>query len=461
MASMQWLILIGGALTPYHVANARRPSRGRWTTVTSFFDAWITTELAFHWAALIVAWAIGLIVLEGDAVATVPGAVGIVLMLVGAAGYVGLGIEGLRTGDQMRAALAPLRPTSPLTRFPRSHVAVPYLMQHRHNVRRVRDIVFARVAGRELKLDLTLHTETRPGKGHPVVLQIHGGAWIIGDKRQQGQPLLNHLAAQGWVCVNANYRLSPAATFPDHLIDCKLALAWIRDHVADYGGDPGFVCVTGQSAGGHLAALVGLTANHPRYQPGFEHVDTSVRAVVSMYGVYDLTNRLGTWRPEFQRRVLEPWVIKAFLDDEPGLFAEASPIDHVHAGAPPFLVVHGDRDNLVPVDDARLFVERLRAVSPSAVAYAELKGAQHAFELFPSFRAAHVTEGAEQFLQTVVERAQRPRAQSPPPDRHPSLTAPAHLPARLAPAAPWPGAQAPGWTTGWDTSPAAPARTTD
>jgi acetyl esterase/lipase len=412
---MEWLILIGGALSVYHVGNAHRPSRGRWTFATSFFDAWITTELAFHWAVFIALWTLGLFVTEGDAVGTVPGAIGVVLLLVATAGEVGLGIEGLRTRDQMHEALAPLRPTSPIAPFPRSHVVVPFLMQHRRNVRRVRNITFARVAGKELKLDLTLHDEVRPGKRHPVVLQIHGGAWVIGDKRQQGQPLLNHLASQGWVCVNANYRLSPAATFPDHLVDCKRALAWIREHVADYGGDPAFVCVTGQSAGGHLASLMGLTANVTRYQPGFEHVDTSVRAVVSMYGVYDLTNRLGTWRPEVHKWVLEPWVVKAFLDDEPGRFAEASPIDHVHAGAPPFLVVHGDRDNLVPVDDTRLFVEHLRTVSAAPVVYAELKGAHHAFELFPSPRAAHVTESTEQFLQTVYERSHWQQQQPAPP----------------------------------------------
>ena len=439
---MPWLILIGGWLSVYHVGNAHRPSRGRWTTVTSFFDAWITTELSFHWAVLIVLWAIGLFVTEGDAVATVPGGIGVALLAVAAAGHIGLGIEGMRARDQMDQALAPLQPTSPAGRFPRWHVAVPFLMQHRRNVRRVRNITFARVAGRELKLDLTLHAETRPGKRHPVILQIHGGAWVLGGKRQQGQPLLNHLASQGWVCVNANYRLSPAATFPDHLVDCKRALAWIRDHVADYGGDPSFVCVTGQSAGGHLASLVGLTANQPRYQPGFERVDTSVRAVVSMYGVYDLTNRLGTWKPDFHRRVLEPWVIKAFLDQEPARFVEASPIDHVHPAAPPFLVVHGDRDNLVPIDDTRLFVDRLRTVSRTAVLYAELKGAHHAFELFPSFRAAHVTEGTEQFLQTVHERSQH--QWSPPPDVPPSLPAPAQPALRVGAPARWPSAQASG-----------------
>ena len=102
------------------------------------------------------------------------------------------------------------------------------------------------------------------------------------DDRQEapaGLPLMYHLAARGWVCVAANYRLSPRATFPDHLIDVKRALAWIKRHGAEYGADPDFVVVTGGSAGGHLAALVALTANDPEYQPGFEDVDTTVQAL--------------------------------------------------------------------------------------------------------------------------------------------------------------------------------------
>ncbi len=106
----------------------------------------------------------------------------------------------------------------------------------------------------------------RPGA--PVLLQIHGGAWVIGNKDQQGMPLMYHLADKGWVCVAINYRLSPRATWPDHLVDCKRALAWIREHIAEYGGDPDYVVVTGGSAGGHLTAMMGLTANDPAYQPG-------------------------------------------------------------------------------------------------------------------------------------------------------------------------------------------------
>ena len=111
-----------------------------------------------------------------------------------------------------------------------------------------------------------------------MLLQIHGGAWVIGNKRQQALPLMHHLAAHGWVCVAANYRLSPRATFPDHLIDVKLALGWIHEHIDSYGGDPEFVAITGGSAGGHLASLAALTANHPEYQPGFEPAETSVKS---------------------------------------------------------------------------------------------------------------------------------------------------------------------------------------
>ena len=84
------------------------------------------------------------------------------------------------------------------------------------------------------------------------------------NKHEQALPLMNHLAARGWVCVAANYRLSPRATFPDHLIDLKRALAWIREHIAEFGGDPGFVAATGGSAGGHLSSLLSLTAGATR-----------------------------------------------------------------------------------------------------------------------------------------------------------------------------------------------------
>ena len=120
-----------------------------------------------------------------------------------------------------------------------------------------------------------------------MLLQVPGGAWTIGMRRPQAYPLLSHLAERGWVCVSIDYRVSPRHTWPDHIVDVKRALAWIKEHIAEYGGDPDFVAITGGSAGGHLCALAALTPDDPQYQPGFEDADTSVVAAVPIYGRYD------------------------------------------------------------------------------------------------------------------------------------------------------------------------------
>ena len=101
-----------------------------------------------------------------------------------------------------------------------------------------------------------------------MLVYIHGGAWVIGDKREQGIPMMHELVQRGWVCVAINYRLSPRATWPDHIVDCKRAVAWVRGHIAEYGGDPGFIAVSGGSAGGHLSSLLALTPDEPEWQPG-------------------------------------------------------------------------------------------------------------------------------------------------------------------------------------------------
>ncbi len=283
----------------------------------------------------------------------------------------------------------------------------------RAEVECVRDIPFDRQRGLNLKLDVYRH-RSMPS-GCPVLLQIHGGGWMIGDKREQGLPLINRLAANGWVCINANYRLSPHATFPEHLIDCKKALAWIREHVAKYGGDPNFVVVTGGSAGGHLAALIALTANDPDYQPGFEEVDTSVAAAVPMYGVYDWTDRFGFWRNPGLANVLESRILKGSKEEIAERYSEGSPMDRLHADRPPFMVVHGDHDSLVPVAEARRFVEMARDSGSAEVVYAEIPGAQHAFDLFLSLRERRVSAAVERYLAVILSRylAERRPLQEP------------------------------------------------
>jgi acetyl esterase/lipase len=228
---------------------------------------------------------------------------------------------------------------------------------------------------------------------------VHGGAWVIGTKDQQGRPLMLEMARRGWVCVAPNYRLSPRATWPDHIVDVKRAVAWIRDNVAEYGGDPRFVVVTGGSAGGHLAALAALTPNEPEFQPGFEDVDTSLQGCVPYYGVYDLENETGTRSAKQRHDTLMTRLVMKTRDPE--TFRKASPVARVHADAPPFFVIHGRNDTLVPVQEARLLVERLRATTQSTVLYLELPGTQHAFDVFPSVRSDGVVRAVARFLEAL------------------------------------------------------------
>lgn len=233
----------------------------------------------------------------------------------------------------------------------------------------------------------------------PVLLQVHGGAWTIGRKDNQGQPLVYRMAAKGWICVTINYRLAPRDPFPAQIIDVKSAIAWIKEHIAHYGGDPDYLAITGGSAGGHLASLAALTPGDPAFQPGFEDVDTSVQAAVPFYGVYDFAGASGLRTAEMMRDLfLAGRVMQVPFAEKPEVFAAASPIERITENAPDFFVLHGTNDTLVDVGQARAFVQRLRSVSTHRVAYAELPGAQHAFDVLNSIRSAHAVRAVDRFL---------------------------------------------------------------
>jgi acetyl esterase/lipase len=234
----------------------------------------------------------------------------------------------------------------------------------------------------------------------PVLLQVPGGAWMIGWRRPQAYPLMGHLVSRGWVCVSMNYRVAPVHTWPDHIVDVKRALAWVKENIAAYGGDPNFVAISGGSAGGHLSALAALTPNDPKFQPGFEDADTSVVAAVPFYGRYDWYSTQDPGRAEFVE-ILERLVVKRKLSTHRSTYLDASPLRYVRADAPPFFVLHGTDDSLIPVVEAREFVEELRSVSKSPVAYAELPYAQHAFDIFGSPRADKAADAVARFLSWV------------------------------------------------------------
>jgi acetyl esterase/lipase len=246
-------------------------------------------------------------------------------------------------------------------------------------------------------LDIWRRPDLDRGGRAPVLLQVPGGAWMVGNKRGQAHPLMSHLAELGWICVAINYRLSPRSTWPDHIVDVKRALAWTKEHIAEYGGDPNWIAITGGSAGGHLSSLAALTPNDPRFQPGFEEADTRVQAAVPFYGVYDFTRSDNSMNPLMVPMVAKN-VFKLSRTEIAEPFRVASPITHVSEDAPPFFVLHGTNDSLVPVEQARAFTARLREVSRQPVVYAELPYAQHAFDSFGSARAAHAAVAVEQFL---------------------------------------------------------------
>lgn len=402
MASWIYLAvsLVGAGLT----LSAFLRARGLWVfSFPYFMAAWLTGELPLHHIAWQAA-ATGAFAAVG-AFAEWPGRVGLAISCASWTGLLVLYLRALRLPDRQRDELAaqglPVEGgVSPL------QVLRPFRMR-RPGVERISDVAYGPSmpgdrGGRNL---LDVIRPVAPGERRPVLLQVHGGAWMVGRKEQQGQPLMHEMASRGWVCVAINYRLSPQATFPDPVVDVKRALEWIRRYIPAFGGDPDFVGVTGGSAGGHLAALAALTPGEPLFQPGFERADTRVAACVPFYGVYDFLDRAGL-RGRFSSMTpfLARTVMKCGPGERPELWEAASPIAHVSDAAPPFLVVQGTHDSLVFREEARAFVTALREKSREPVHYLEIPGAQHAFELFHSPRSAWAVRTAATFLEQVHAR---------------------------------------------------------
>lgn len=398
-----WWLLVFAVLGALLVVNAARPLTGPIMLLPSWLLAFLTTDLAFFHIGLQVIVAAAFI--WGGALETLPGKLALVLMLASTVWLIVLWLPSLHaarvtrnTAEQLELDATPAVPRGLLWKpFARSHQGVQV----------TRGIEFFRAAGRVLELDV-YRPETN-AEGRPALVYLHGGGWVMGDKRDQGLPLCNHLATLGWVCVNANYRLSPAATHPDQVVDAKAAIAWLRANAEEYGVDPGFVAIAGGSAGGHIAAMTALTPGERILQPGFEDDDSSIQAAVTFYGVYDLTNRLGSHNPEFLTDYIGPLVVKAFPETELERFQAASPLDQVDKVTMPWLILQGDRDTLTPVADARAFAEQLASASKHPVGYAEFPGAQHAFDIYYSHRAIAAVELASRFLVTSHRRAANAR----------------------------------------------------
>jgi len=381
-----------------------------WAMVPWFFSGWLTGELAFIHVIWQLPLTIAVALLGG--LDTDNGRLGLLLFSVSWLGLLQLHRQSMDAGRVLDDALRDALGENYRGDIPQGRQGVlrdgidsgdwlrPFRMQ-RDGIKVHRNIPYGDAGKRNL-LDVYEPATPREG-GFPVLLQVHGGGWMIGEKQQQALPLMYHLAQRGWLCVACNYRLSPKDTFPAHIIDVKKTIAWIREQASQYGGND-YLAITGGSAGGHLSALAALTPDKADWQPDFEDANTTVDAAVPIYGVYDLLDRENIRGKMSAEPVLAKHVFKCTPAENRELWEDASPVDHVGAHAPPFMVLQGTHDSLVWVEEARQFVGALRAASDQAVVYGELPGAQHAFEIFHSVRTEHTVHAITEFLEWCYAR---------------------------------------------------------
>ena len=240
----------------------------------------------------------------------------------------------------------------------------------------------------------------------PVILYLHGGSWTMGDKRDQGRPMLHEFVRRGWIAVVPNYRLAPRFAWPAQIQDATRALGWVKKEITCLGGDPDRVVIAGGSAGGQLAALAALSTEDPRWRPAdvTDIKDWSVRGAMSFYGVLEMTGDDQHWRGLGRGLLylLEHRVVKVPLVGNEDLYRSLSPLHCIHQGAPPFLVVQGRNDTLVDYNVARGFVERFQSVAVSPIYYIELPFTQHAFDITASPRTSATTRAAVAFAESVT-----------------------------------------------------------
>lgn len=393
--------LATGAGASLVAAAGFRPLTRRWPeAVGASLLAAFATELPRPTAALTVAVAARAV--QRGAARTGPGRLGLGLAAAAVVALLTLDRRARATDQVLAEALVdaldapPPTADAPAWLSPRAITA-----PRRFRAAGARDVAYG-PHGRENLLDVWRHPDLPADAGAPVVVEIHGGAWSSGRKEGDANPLMSHLAERGWVCVAVNYRLGPGARWPAMIDDVRAALRWVHAHVAEHGGDPGFVAVTGGSAGAHLAALAALTGE----------ADTRVDAAVTLYGIYDLTEDDGSGTLDL---LLAETMMPGTLTNDATEWLAASPAHRVHADAPPFFVLHGTGDAIVVPDQSRAFVRALEAVSSRPVAYAELPHAQHGFDLLPTPRTLLVVRAVEAFLVGVLgHRPVRPGASGRP-----------------------------------------------
>ncbi len=240
----------------------------------------------------------------------------------------------------------------------------------------LRDIAYVPGGHERQKLDLYLPKEADSNGKRPLLVWIHGGAWLGGSKQR---PLALRFAEKGYAVASINYRLSQHATFPAQIEDCKAAIRWLRANAAQHGYDPNRIGVWGSSAGGHLVALLGTTGDVKEFDVGPNAgVSSRVQAVCDFFGPTDFT-KMSSFPSTMKHDAPdspEAKLIGGAVQENKDKCQRANPISYVTKDDPPFLIVHGDKDPLVPHNQSEILLDALKKAGAEASLYT-VKGGGH------------------------------------------------------------------------------------
>ncbi|EGG21194.1 esterase/lipase [Cavenderia fasciculata] len=337
---------------------------------------------------------------------------------------------------------------------------IPLPHPHYPNVSRIRHIPYGEEAYQ--KVDVYFHN-TFP-TNRPILVHIHGGGWREGGGKRNtcSLPLIYQMANQKWIVFSVGYRLAPNHRFPTHINDVKRAITWVRENAVHYGGDIDCMFLAGGSAGGHLATLVALTdgiefkdfkssipskpmspdlfnfgpdgADLPsstetttdqQPKPLEEELEENIninmnslnmeaktkkqyppfRGCVSLYGVYDFTNRHNQW-PFDLVTYLGMMIMRNTYDQEPHIYSMGSPYDQVkETSNTPFFFIHGDMDELVPIEESIHLMNKMKqVVNKPNITWMEVPGGHHAFDLVFSPRTIFAVHGVYRFLNKLYRQ---------------------------------------------------------
>ena len=247
--------------------------------------------------------------------------------------------------------------------------------------RSIPNLVYAtreKLDGSERPMRLDLHLPGGDDSAKPVIVWFHGGGWAFGNRAWPSQ--VAFLIREGYAIANVEYRFSQEAAFPAQIFDCKAALRFLRENADEYGLDPDRIVLAGESAGGHLALLLGLSSGAGELVEDPELLrDDGVAAIVDLYGPTDLTldNTVGNERLRRMYRNFGQMFLGGTFEGKLDLAKRASPITYVDADDPPVLILHGTRDGMVPMEHSERLAQRLERAGVEHE-FVELRNAGHA-----------------------------------------------------------------------------------